>query len=53
MKTAQVVRCDEAAWRWLGLSLAGWNALISLGLAALALIAAARARPHGSSSLSQ
>jgi disulfide bond formation protein DsbB len=26
-------RCDEAAWVWLGLSMAGWNFLISLGLA--------------------
>jgi disulfide bond formation protein DsbB len=26
--------CDEAAWRFLGLSMAGWNALISLALAA-------------------
>jgi len=26
--------CDEAAWRFLGLSMAGWNALISLKLAA-------------------
>lgn len=25
--------CDEAAWRLLGLSMAGWNALISLKLA--------------------
>lgn len=25
-----VVRCDEAAWRMLGLSFAGWNVLISL-----------------------
>jgi disulfide bond formation protein DsbB len=25
--------CDEAAWRFLGLSMAGWNALISLKLA--------------------
>src|SRR5262245_46596805 len=31
-----VVRCDEAAWRFLGLSLAGYNALISLALAAVA-----------------
>jgi disulfide bond formation protein DsbB len=30
------VRCDEAAWRFLGLSLAGWNLLISLALAAAA-----------------
>jgi disulfide bond formation protein DsbB len=26
-------RCDEAAWRFLGLSMAGWNVLISLKLA--------------------
>ena len=25
--------CDQAAWRFLGLSMAGWNALISLKLA--------------------
>ena len=30
------VRCDEVSWRFLGLSLAGWNALVSLGLAAVA-----------------
>jgi disulfide bond formation protein DsbB len=34
------VSCTEAAWRFLGLSLAGWNVLISLGLMALALAAA-------------
>jgi disulfide bond formation protein DsbB len=32
-----IVRCDEAAWRFLGLSLAGYNVLISLALAAIAL----------------
>jgi disulfide bond formation protein DsbB len=32
-----VVRCDEAAWRFLGLSLAGYNVLISLALAAVAV----------------
>ena len=31
-----VVRCDQAAWRLLGLSLAGWDALVSLVLAAIA-----------------
>jgi disulfide bond formation protein DsbB len=31
-----VVRCDEASWRFLGISLAGYNVLISLLLAALA-----------------
>jgi disulfide bond formation protein DsbB len=40
LETMSVVRCDEAAWRFLGLSLAGYNALISLTLAAIALSAA-------------
>ena len=31
-----IVRCDEAAWRFLGLSLAGYNVMISLVLAAIA-----------------
>lgn len=37
LKNAPVIRCDEVAFRFLGLSLAGWNATISaaLGLAAL------------------
>lgn len=30
-------RCDEAAWRLLGISLSGYNALISAALAALSL----------------
>ena len=34
----RVIRCDEAAWRFLGLSLAGYNAMISLALAAIALL---------------
>ncbi|MFZ0069827.1 MAG: disulfide bond formation protein B, partial [Xanthobacteraceae bacterium] len=34
-------RCDEAAWRFLGLSLAGYNALISATLAAVAIGAVA------------
>ncbi len=29
------VRCDAIAWSMLGVSMAGWNALISLGLAAI------------------
>jgi disulfide bond formation protein DsbB len=36
LKTINIVRCDEAAWRFLGLSLAGYNVLISLALAAVA-----------------
>ena len=41
LKTFRVVRCDEAAWRFLGLSLAGYNVLISLALAAVAAWGAA------------
>jgi len=37
MQNTSLVRCDEAAWRFLGLSLAGYNAVISLALAAVAL----------------
>ncbi len=32
----KVVRCDEVQWRFLGLSLAGYNVLISLSMAAIA-----------------
>jgi len=34
--------CDKAAWVFAGLSMAGWNVLISLGLAALSVTAALR-----------
>jgi disulfide bond formation protein DsbB len=37
LESIRIVRCDEVQWRFLGLSLAGYNALISLALAALAL----------------
>ncbi len=36
LQSIHIVRCDEAAWRFLGISLAGYNALISLLLAAIA-----------------
>ncbi len=39
-QSARVVKCDEAAWRFLGLSLAGYNVLISLALAAIAGVGA-------------
>jgi len=42
LNNVTVVRCDEAAWRFLGISLAGYNALISLGLAAVAAWGATR-----------
>jgi disulfide bond formation protein DsbB len=37
LKTLKVVRCDEVQWRFLGLSLAGYNVLISLFMAIVAL----------------
>lgn len=37
LNSVRVIRCDEAAWRFLGLSLAGYNVLISLLLVGLAL----------------
>ena len=33
-----VVRCDEVAWSFLGLSMAGWNSLFSLDICLIALI---------------
>ena len=36
------VLCDAVTWRFLGLSMAGWNALISIGLAVFSLLAAKR-----------
>lgn len=44
-----VIMCDEAALRIFGLSLAGWNAVISAAVAVLLL----RASRYGSSSVSQ
>lgn len=42
--SAPVVRCDEIPWEMFGLSMAGWNAVASLGLAALWIAAARTAR---------
>ncbi len=48
IESIRIVRCDEVQWRFLGLSLAGYNVLISLALAGLALWgAAALWRMHG------
>jgi disulfide bond formation protein DsbB len=41
---APLVRCDEVQFRFLGISMAGWNAILSLGGAALILILSLRAR---------
>ena len=42
LETTKVVRCDAVAIRILGLSLAGWNGIISAAMAALALLGARR-----------
>ncbi|ADE39392.1 Disulfide bond formation protein DsbB [Candidatus Puniceispirillum marinum IMCC1322] len=34
-----VVRCDEVAWSFLGISMAGWNAIFSLDMFLIALLA--------------
>jgi disulfide bond formation protein DsbB len=36
LDTVKVIRCDEVQWRFLGLSLAGYNVLISLSMAVIA-----------------
>lgn len=38
LQTTRVVSCTEAAWRFLGISLAGWNCLISFGLLVASLL---------------
>jgi disulfide bond formation protein DsbB len=37
--------CEDAAWRLFGISMAGYNAVISLALAGLSFAAAAKVRP--------
>lgn len=36
IQSAPLVRCDAVAWSFLGLSMAGWNLLLALGLAGFA-----------------
>ena len=43
-KSGRVVRCDEPAFVFLGLSMAGWNAVASLILTGLSAAAAVRER---------
>ncbi len=47
LQSINVVRCDEASWRFLGLSLSGYNVLISLALAALAGYGLIARKPAG------
>lgn len=42
---APVVRCDEVAWSFLGISMAGYNVIACLVLAGFAFLAARQARP--------
>jgi disulfide bond formation protein DsbB len=42
LDTVKVIQCDEVQWRFLGLSLAGYNVLISLLMAAIAAWGLAR-----------
>jgi disulfide bond formation protein DsbB len=37
LDTEKVIRCDDVQWRFLGLSLAGYNVLISMAMALIAL----------------
>ncbi len=39
-------RCDEIAWQWLGVSMAGWNGLAALGLAALSALAVVKGKAN-------
>jgi len=41
---APLVRCDEAAFRFLGISMAGWNAVISLATASFIAVTLFRTR---------
>jgi disulfide bond formation protein DsbB len=42
-----VVQCDQAAWRLLGLSMAGWNAIVAIVLALASLFVAATSGTRG------
>jgi len=47
LPSTTVIRCDDAAWRLGGISLAGWNVVVSLLVLFLSLRAAGEsARPH-------
>lgn len=48
IETAPLVRCDEVAWSLAGLSMAGWNGLFSLGIAAFGALAARQASSSAS-----
>ncbi len=41
LETARVVDCSQPAWMFLGISMAGWNAVISFAITIIALASAA------------
>ena len=43
-KRIRAPACDQPAWVFAGLSMAGWNALASLGLSATSMVAAVRTK---------
>ncbi|WP_425100641.1 disulfide bond formation protein B [Tropicibacter sp. S64] len=43
IQAAPLVRCDEIPWEMFGISMAGWNALVSLGLFLVWVMAARKA----------
>ncbi len=53
IETSKVVSCTDPSFRFLGLSFAGWNAVVMAGLVILSLTGAALAARQGSSSVSQ
>ena len=44
LMSVPLVRCDQVQWSWLGISMAGWNAILSLGSAAVIAGLLARGR---------
>jgi disulfide bond formation protein DsbB len=42
IEAAPVVRCDVVAWSLFGISMAGYNVMLSLALAAFAFVSAFR-----------
>jgi disulfide bond formation protein DsbB len=44
IEAAPPARCDEVAWQFLGLSMAGWNIIFALGLSAISALFACAIR---------
>ncbi|MHA1165503.1 MAG: disulfide bond formation protein B [Alphaproteobacteria bacterium] len=47
LENAHAVSCNQAPWRLLGLSFAGWSGVISLGLALLSFLGVRNGRARG------